>query len=100
MCSPIVACLIIIPLRSHASRMERRPQCDLTHTDCVASRMVLYAQGFYPFVRTVELRVFALLAGMPVSVAAGDCGSARYSQRYPLSPRLSSGTADDSRAPV
>jgi len=54
--------------------------------------------GSTPFPRTRELRVSPPLAEMPVAAAAGDCASVRCSQRYPLWPRLSFGTAAGSPA--
>ena len=51
--------------------------------------------GSTPFPRTVELRVSPPVAAARVVAAAEDYASARCSQRYPLSPRLVSGTAAD-----
>ena len=56
--------------------------------------------GSTPISRTVELRVAPSVAAVPVSVAAGDYASVRYSQRYPLWLRLSSGSVVDSRVRV
>ncbi len=68
------------------------------HT-CWAYRWAVWS-GSTPFPRTVELRVCAPVAGTPGATAAGDCASARCSQRYPLLPRLSSGTDAGSRVLV
>jgi len=57
---------------------------------------VLAVEGSTPFSRTVELRVVPPVAAVRASGAVGDCDSARYSQRYPLSPRLLSGSGVDS----
>jgi hypothetical protein len=56
--------------------------------------------GSTPFPRTGELRVSPPVAASRVAGVAGDCGSARCNQRYPLWPLLSSGSVGDSRVLV
>lgn len=62
--------------------------------------IVLMEEGYYPVSTDTWVKSFASLAEMPVAGAAGHCASVRYSQRYPLSLRLLSGTAAGSRALV
>ena len=56
--------------------------------------------GSTPFSRTVALRVGPPVAAIRAFGVVGDCDSARYSQRYPLSPRLLSGSGVDAPALV
>ena len=109
--------LLAAKLAALLSRTEGAPISDSDHKDlalgirCVRDHLhgaeVLYSgssiasvtvRGSTPFPRTVELRVSPRVAAVRVSGAAGDCASARCSQKYPLVLPLASGTAAGLRA--